>query len=205
MAQLAEAMAQLANVSTMQLTNSMLNSKAVNKPTPFSGERGDNAHHFLAAFTLWGMAQGAGLNVLDMQGNAIQHLDTEWIHAALSFLQGDAVIWGTPAMEDFANGMPPFGSRWDFFREQFKAHFKSADEVVDAKEKLRVLWQAGSTVPEYAAQFKQLMTCTGYSGTDLRDHFYEHLSLHIKDKLVHSACVTTTLNELIIVTTDIDT
>ena len=205
MAQLAEAMAQLANVSAMQLTNSMSNSKAVNKPTPFSGERGDDAHHFLAAFTLWGMAQGAGLNVLDAQGNAIRRLDAEWIRAALSFLQGDAAIWGAPAMEDFANGMPPFGGRWDFFREQFKARFESADEVVDAKEKLRVLWQAGSTVPEYAAQFKQLMTRTGYSGIDLRDRFYEHLSSRIKDELVHSARATTTLDELIIVATDIDT
>jgi hypothetical protein len=77
--------------------------------------------------------------------------------------------------------------------------------VVDAKEKLRVLWQDGSTVPKYAAQFKQLMTHTGYSGADLRDRFYEHLTSRIKDELVHSARVTTTLDELIIVATDIDT
>ena len=108
-------------------------------------------------------------------------------------------------MEDFANGIPPFGGRWDFFCEQFKARFESADEVVDAKKKLWVLWQAGSTVPEYAAQFKQLMTHTGYLGTDLRDRFYEHLSSRIKDELVHSARATTMLDELIVVAMDIDT
>ena len=205
MGQLAEAMTQLANLSAMQLTNLMAGPKLVNRPAPFSGERGDDARRFLAAFTLWGMSQGAGLNVLDEQGTAIRRRDAEWIRAALSFLQDDAAVWGAPAMEDFANGLLPFGGVWDFFREQFKARFESADEVVDAKEKLRVLWQDGSTVPEYAAQFKQLMTRTGYSGVDLRDRFYEHLTSRIKDELVHSARATTTLDELIIVATDIDT
>ena len=205
MGQLAEAMTQLANVSAMQLTNSMTGPKLVNKPAPFTGERGDDAHRFLAAFTLWGMSQGAGLNVLDTQGNAVRRRDAEWIRAALSFLENDAAVWAVPAMEDFANGVLPFGGIWDYFREQFKARFESADEMVDAKEKLRVLWQDGSTVPEYAAQFKQLMTRTGYSSADLRDRFYEHLTSKIKDELVHSARATTTLDELVRVATDIDT
>ena len=134
------------------------------------------------------------LNVVDAQGNVIRCLDTEWICAVLSFLQDNVAIWAAPVMEDFANGIPPFGGRWDLFQEQFKVQFESADEAVDAKEKLRVLWQDGSTVPEYAAQFKQLMTRTGYYGVDLRDHFYEHLTSRIKDELVHLVRATTTLD-----------
>ena len=150
------------------------------------------------------MAQGMVLNVVDAQGNVIRCLDAEWICVVLSFLQDNVAIWAAPAMEDFTNGIPLFGGRWDLFREQFKVWFESADEVVDAKEKLRVLWQDGSTVPEYAAQFKQLMTRTGYSGVDLRDYFYEHLTSRIKDELVHLVRVTTTLDELILVAMDID-
>ena len=83
--------------------------------------------------------------------------------------------------------------------------FETANEVVDAKEKLRLLWQDQSTVPEYAAQFKQAMGRTGYSVVDLWDRFYEHLHPKIKDELVHTARAIGTLDELINVASDIDT
>jgi hypothetical protein len=41
------------------------------------------------------------------------------------------------------------------------------DEAVDGKEKLRVLWQNNSSIPEYTALFKELMSRTGYSSADL--------------------------------------
>jgi hypothetical protein len=81
---------------------------------------------------------------------------------------------------------------------------KPLAEVVDAKERLRVLWQDSSTVPECTALFKELMTRTGYSSVDLRDRFYEHLGTRIKDELVHTAHPISTLDELITVTSDID-
>jgi hypothetical protein len=67
------------------------------------------------------------------------------------------------------------------------------------------LWQNASTVPEYAAQFKQLMARTGYSPADLRDRFYEHLTTKIKDELVHTARPIAAFDDLISVATDIDT
>jgi hypothetical protein len=87
---------------------------------------------------------------------------------------------------------------------QFKARFETVDEAVDAKEKLRVLWQDSSSVPEYAALFKQLMARTRYSSADLRDRFYEHLSTRIKDELVHTARPIDTLDELVTVASDLD-
>jgi hypothetical protein len=204
MADLAAAMATLAQVSTMQLANNLSKAKSVQKPSPFKGEHGSDARRFLAAFTMWGMVQGTALNVVDQQGNAVDRRDTEWIRAALSYLQDDASIWASPAMEEFANGRVPFDGQWETFREQFKARFETVDEAVDAKEKLRVLWQDSSTVPEYAALFKELMARTGYSSTDLRDRFYEHLSTRIKDELVHTARPIRTLDELITVGSDID-
>ena len=63
MADLAAAMATLANVSTMQLANNLSKAKSVQKPSPFKGEHGSDARRFLAAFTMWAMAQGTALNV----------------------------------------------------------------------------------------------------------------------------------------------
>ena len=203
-AQLAQAMTTLANVSTMQLANNLSKAKAVQKPSPFKGEQGSDARRFLAAFTMWGMAQGTALNVVDQHGDAVDRRDMEWICAALSYMQDDASVWAAPAMEEFANGGVPFGNRWDTFREQFKARFETVDEAVDAKERLRVLWQDSSTVPEYAALFKELMARTGYSSADLRDRFYEHLHTRIKDELVHTARPIGTLEELVTVASDID-
>ena len=204
MADLAVAMATLANISTMQLANNLSKAKSVQKPSPFKGEHSSDARHFLAAFTMWAMAQGTALNVVDQQGMAVDHRDMEWIRAALSYLQNEASIWASPAMEEFTNGGVPFGGHWETFHAHFKARFETVDKAVNAKEKLRVLWQNLSTVPEYAALFKELMACTGYSLADLRDHFYEHLSTRIKDKLVHTARPIDTLDALITVASNID-
>jgi hypothetical protein len=150
MADLATAMATLANVSTMQLANNLSKAKAIQKPSPFKGEHGSNACRFLTAFTMWAAAQGTALNVVNQQGNTVDCCDPDWIRAALSYLQDDASIWGSPAMEEFANGGVPFAGNWETFCRDFKARFETVDEVVDAKEKLRVLWQDSSMVPEYA-------------------------------------------------------
>jgi hypothetical protein len=77
MAELTTAMATLANISTMQLANNLSKAKAVQKPSPFRGEHGSDAHHFLATFTMWAMAQGTSLNVVDQQGNAIDRRNME--------------------------------------------------------------------------------------------------------------------------------
>jgi len=78
------------------------------------------------------------------------------------------------------------------------------DKAIDAKGKLQVLWQDSSIIPEYAMLFKELMTCTGYSFTDLQDRFYKHLSTYIKDELVHTAQPIGTLDKLITIASNID-
>jgi len=201
---LAEAIANLANISAMGLANNLSKAKAVQKPSPFKGEQGSDAWQFLATYTLWTMTQGTALNVVDQQGNPVDHKEMEWIRAALSYLQDKASVWAAPSMEEFTDGGVPFNGQWDTFRHQFKEQFETVDETVDAKEKLHVLWQGGSTVPEYAALFKESMAWTGYSSMDLRDRFYDHLSVHIKDELVHTARPVDTLDRLIVVASNLD-
>ena len=150
------------------------------------------------------MAQETALNVVNQHRAYVEGWDMEWICVALSYLQDNAAISASPAMEEFAVECVPFNEWWTSFQEQFKARFKTVDEVVDAKEKLCVLWQGTSTVSEYAALFKELMARTGYSQSDLQDRFYEHLSSWIKDELVHTAHPTGTLDELITAASHID-
>ncbi|EJF61810.1 hypothetical protein DICSQDRAFT_136328 [Dichomitus squalens LYAD-421 SS1] len=184
---LTQSMAQLANSTTG--ANSL---KAVQKPSPFKGEQGGEARRFLAAFTLWATSQGSTLNHVDATGNAISTRDDQWIRAVLSFMQDSAALWATPVMEEITQGTTPFKGLWMEFRTQFKAQFETVDEAVDAKERLRTLWQGSMTVPEYAARFNELSTRT------------EHLADSIKDELVHTARPIASLEDLITVSSDID-
>jgi Retrotransposon gag protein len=204
MTQLAEAIMNLMTISNLHLASNLASAKVIMHPTPYARTGGDNACRFLAAFTMWAMAQGSSLNVIDGQGNLMDHHDGKWIHAALSFLVDDATVWATPAMEIFTNGLIPFDNCWEGFRQEFKAHFEMADEAVNAKEKLWLLFQETSSIPEYAARFKQAMVRTGYSAADLQDRFYDHLHPKIKDKLVHSNHPVVTLDNLIAASTEID-
>jgi hypothetical protein len=72
--------------SSSQLANNLLKAKAVQKPSLFKGKHGSDAHRFLIAFTMWAMAQGTALNVINQQGNAVNCRDMKWIHVALLYL-----------------------------------------------------------------------------------------------------------------------
>jgi Retrotransposon gag protein len=204
MIQLTEAIVNLTAISTMHLANNVSGAKIVMCPTPFAGERGADARRFLATFTMWAMVQGSGLNIVDAQGNPTTCQDHEWIRAVLSLLTDEAAVWAAPTMEEFVIQQIPFAGVWENFRIQFRAHFKTSDEAGDAKETLHFLFQNDSTVPEYAAQFRQVMGRTGYSAADLRDRFYDHLSPHVKDVLVIVDRLTRTLDELVATASDLN-
>jgi Retrotransposon gag protein len=118
-------------------------------------------------------------------------------------MQDDAAIWAAPAIEEFANGGMLFNHSWKRCCEQFKMRFEMVDEAVKAKEKLCILWQDTSTIPKYAALFKELMACTRYLSAHLYNWFYKHLSACIKNKLVHTACPINTLNKLVTIASNI--
>lgn len=119
-------------------------------------------------------------------------------------LHDNAAMWAALAMEEFSDERVPLCSQWAVFQEQFKAQFETVDKMVNAKEKLLVLWQDMSTVLEFTAIFKQLIGDTSYFSEDLQDCYYKCLSPRIKDELVHTAHPISTLDDLIEVATDID-
>lgn len=148
---------------------------------------------------------GESMNNVNLNTGTPLHLKPfEWIRTTLSYLQDEAAVWATPAMEEMVNRGTPFNGSWADFTVTFKARFKTVDEAVNAKEILQQLTQGSKTVPEYAAKFKEVMDRTGYSSVDLRDWFYNGLSLKIKDKLTHIDWKHDTLDELIAVTTAIN-
>ncbi|KAF5365524.1 hypothetical protein D9757_015527 [Collybiopsis confluens] len=127
----------------------------------------------------------------------------------ISFLEGDAAIWATPIAENISahtsnNNIPLTYPDWADFRAAFTARFETADPVTDAKNMLKALYQGKNSVAAYAATFKQYSERTGYSDTDLRDKFYEHLTDRVKDGLVHSQANTSLLANLITEATRID-
>ena len=62
-------------------------------------------------------------------------------------------------MEKFTNRGVPFNNQWNMFCKEFKVHFESVNEVVDAKE-LQKLKQDKSTVSKYACHAVQTVDGT---------------------------------------------
>ncbi|KAF5358892.1 hypothetical protein D9757_014500 [Collybiopsis confluens] len=181
------------------VVTSMNNNKGVSKPHNYNGIGSEDACRFLAAFKVW--AQGIP-NLRALTGN-------EPVKSAISFLEGDAAIWATPIAENISahtsnNNVPLMYPDWADFRAAFTARFETADPVTDAKNMLKALYQGKNSVAAYAATFKQYSERTGYSDTDLRDKFYEHLTDRVKDGLVHSQANTSLLANLITEATRID-
>lgn len=171
----------------------------IQKPSPYDGKTSVDACRFIAVFAMYGHSLGNKLNNAAGVRN-----DSLWIGTALSFLRDEAAVWATPYVEDLVAHWSPFTS-WDEFVLKFKARFETQDEATDAKQALRQLWQGKMSVPEYTAWFREAMSRTGYSTSDLRDRYYEHLSIEIKDALPMTERSTKTLDKLITVVTDLDT
>ena len=201
---LADAMTLLTQISGMQFSTASSKTTTVKAPNSFQGESSADARDFLSTFKMWAVVQGTSMNVVDQFGRAVGHRDVEWIRSALSFMEGPASEWARPAKDLLGEGETPFEGSWATFREQFKIRFESANEQVEAKKKLRGLYQGRSTVPEYAARFQQLTSLTDYSLPDQRERFYEHLTDEIKDALVHTARPIATLDQLITAAIDYD-
>lgn len=177
---------------------------AVQLPTLFKEGSSADARRFLAVFTLYAMLAGRSLNTVNLVTQNVTARHDMWIRAALLFMQDEAALWATPYMEEFANGTVPFNGIWGIFKDLFKAWFETTNEVADAKDTLRRLYQGRTMVAEYLAKFKEFKDQTSYSAADLRDQFYKHLATEIKDKLVHTACTIGTLDELSSVAINLD-
>ncbi|KAI0278369.1 hypothetical protein BGY98DRAFT_1089591 [Russula aff. rugulosa BPL654] len=113
----------------MNLANNLSKVKVIQKPSPFKRKQRSNMRRFLEAYEMWATAQGTALNIVDQQGEEVGLCENEWICATLNL--------GIPAMEEFAQGVALFSGEWAVFRREFKAHFETVDEAIDAKEKLR--------------------------------------------------------------------
>ncbi|EPS99851.1 hypothetical protein FOMPIDRAFT_85647 [Fomitopsis schrenkii] len=175
----------LLNCPALKLGN---DKSLIQKLSLYNGKSSPDAHHFIAAFTLYAQESGTKLNHTITVGTETKWRsdDHEWIKTALSFLQDEAAVWATPHIEKMVTD-------------------QTQDKSADTKEALRKLYQGKLSVPEYVARFREVMARTGYSDSDLCDRFYEHLSSEIKDLLPTTERSTKTLNDLVTVAIDFDT
>jgi hypothetical protein len=177
-----------------QTTTSVLTS-VYKPPQPFKGHQGPDARRFLAAYAVWAMHQPQ----LRSRTSASKEEANprKWITACLGYLQEDAAIWATPALEQLRKGQDPYGGNWQKFEEVFKLRFETTDELHDACEYIKALFQGTSTLAEYKAKFEEYKDRTGFSDPDLQERFYEHLASYMKDLLSNTERAKETYNELV--------
>ena len=103
------------------------------------------------------------------------------IQVALSFLEGEAAIWGSRYAKKIYNYNNreeedfPFNGKWKTFEKEFKAWFGSLDEELEAAKKLWTLRQGRTLVSQYAQKFQDLAERTEFSDWDLQEKFYKEL------------------------------
>ena len=119
-------------------------------------------------------------------------------------MQDDTATWATLAMEKFSNKRIPFANLWQNFCKQFKACFKTIDEVVNTKENFesysKTHWWSSSMLHGLKSWYHAPVILP----LTFAIIFTKHLSTHIKDKLVHKKCLTMTFDDLVSVASSID-
>jgi hypothetical protein len=159
-------------------TTTSLVSNVFQKPAAFKGERGPDARRFLAQFSLWAK------QMPQLNNTAGTRLDEQWITAALGFLQDEAAVWATPALEDLDAGKKPYSGDWAEFKTEFKKRFETHDEAYDAREKLKAMKQGSKqSAADYIAKFEEYAGRTRWSSVDLHTRLRDGLNSALKDAL----------------------
>jgi hypothetical protein len=159
------------------LTPAKTKKSSVSKPEPFTG-KSTEVRLFIANFKNWAAEQK---DLGDRKQN---------IWSALSFLQGEAVIWAAPFTEkamrvDLEEGKAagvvyPFNGDFAEFEKRFKARFGSLNEQADARTQIENFIQGKQTVAKYVQKFQDLADRTGYSDADLQARFKKGLNFDIR-------------------------
>jgi hypothetical protein len=156
-------------------TTTSLVSNVFQKPAAFR-ERGPDARHFLAQFALWAK------QMPQLNNAAGTRLDEQWITAALGFLQDEAAVWATPALEDLDAGKKPYSGDWAEFKAEFKKRFETHNEAYDAREKLKAMKQGSKqSAADYIAKFEEYAGRTRWSSMDLHTRLRDGLNSALKD------------------------
>jgi hypothetical protein len=159
-------------------TTTSLVSNVFQKPAAFKGERGPDARRFLAQFSLWAK------QMPQLNNAAGTRLDEQWITSALGFLQEEAAVWATPALEDLDAGNKPYSGDWAEFKTEFKKRFETHDEAYDAREKLKAMKQGSKqSAADYIAKFEEYAGRTRWSKVDLHTRLRDGLNSALKDAL----------------------
>jgi hypothetical protein len=141
----------------------------LSKPSDFTGEKDSiDAKTWLGQIVLYctqwpAMSDGQRLSIL------------------LSFMKGAAGKWAGKYIEDLPKGtLTP-----EKFLEDFESMWIQEDLEGKAVRELETLRQGSTSIPEYAAAFKQKAAYTHFSDYDQRLKFRNGLQQRIKEQLAH--------------------
>jgi hypothetical protein len=111
---------------------------AILHPKAWDGKGGSaEARHFLAAFHNFASAQGTSLNVLDATTGIWTSVPGCWIQATLNLMEGDALTWALPYLEEIQPGNMPFGGVWQTFLDHFTRRFVPLNTKDSARDTLK--------------------------------------------------------------------
>jgi hypothetical protein len=107
--------------------------------------------------------------------------DSQRLSVMLSFMKGAAGRWAGKYIEDLPKGTLTM----EKFSEDFESMWIQEDLEGKAVRELETLRQGSTSVPEYAATFKQKAAYTHFSDYDQRLKFRNGLQQRIKEQLAH--------------------
>ena len=141
----------------------------LSKPTEFTGDKDSISIEVYATQLALYMSQWPLIT------------DRQKITTALSFLKGSAAKWAQKYVIEL-DTKPISFEDWS---KEFETMWGQDDREGKAIRELETLKQGSSSVPEYAAAFKQKAALTKYSDYDLRLKFRSGLQTRIKEQLAH--------------------
>jgi hypothetical protein len=160
----------------------------VAKPEPFDGTRA-KLEDWLMKFDLFFMFQGERIP------------EEKRVTFVATFMKDQAFTWIKPFLrryhgEGASTDIDPWIEDFDLFKEQIRQVFGVHNEPTIARRKIQHLRQTTSAA-DYAAEFQQLATYTGWDDTALATMFRQGLKPKVKEELMRTAASTENYDDLV--------
>lgn len=139
-------------------------------PDKFDGTRGMRAEVFASQVSLY---------VLTNQ--SLFPTDSSKVAFALSYLSGEANLWGQPILKRLLDG--DSSVTFSEFSTSFRATFFDTNRKARAEKEIRLLTQT-KTVAQYVMRFNLLAPITGWELSTLISHFRQGLKTEIRLQMV---------------------
>lgn len=141
-------------------------------PDKYDGTRGMKAEVFASQVSLY-----------ILTNSSLFPTDVSKVAFALSYLSGDANLWGQPLLKRILDDSNTDPIRFSEFSDSFRATFFDTDRKNRAEKEIRDLKQT-KTAAQYVMRFNLLAPVTGWELSTLISHFRQGLKMEIRLQLI---------------------